>query len=215
MIFLKILFFIIVIILILKVILETFFVKKGNSFDIYFGVPGSGKTTFAAYLAKKRLKRHKKVFSNVAIKGTHAIEPLTDIGVYDISNGLLIIDEAGIEYNNRDFKTFSKNALKFYKYHRHYNVDVAIFSQDFADMDLKLRKLSTCLYLVKKSFFPFFIKRKRILKKIGIDELTHDIIDEYYFQLFGSKWIFSPKLWKMFNSVEHPVLPKKEFPIYK
>ncbi len=35
--------------------------KPGNSFDIYFGVPGSGKTTFAAYLAKKRIKRKGKV----------------------------------------------------------------------------------------------------------------------------------------------------------
>ena len=46
---------------ILYIVIGNLFQKKGNTFDIYFGVPGSGKTTFAAYLAKKRLKKGKKV----------------------------------------------------------------------------------------------------------------------------------------------------------
>lgn len=207
----KIIFYIAIIIIFLKVIIETFFMKKQCSFDIYFGVPGSGKTTFAAYLSRKRLKKKGTVYSNVPIKGTYQLNPVEDLGTYDTSNALIIVDEAGIEYNNRNFKNFKKNNLEFYKYHRHYKCDVAIFSQDYADMDLKLRKLATQYFLVQKSFFPFFIKRKLIRKKIGIDELTHDIIDQYYFVLFGSKWIFCPKLWKMFNTEEHKELQKKNW----
>lgn len=207
----KIIFYIAIIIIFLKVIIESFFMKKQCSFDIYFGVPGSGKTTFAAYLSRKRLKKKGTVFSNVPIKGTYQLNPVEDLGTYDTSNALIIVDEAGIEYNNRNFKNFKKNNLEFYKYHRHYKCDVAIFSQDYADMDLKLRKLATQYFLVQKSFFPFFIKRKLIRKKIGIDELTHDIIDQYYFVLFGSKWIFCPKLWKMFNTEEHKELQKKNW----
>lgn len=207
----KIIFYIAIIIIFLKVIIETFFMKKQCSFDIYFGVPGSGKTTFAAYLSRKRLKKKGTVYSNVPIKGTYQLNPVEDLGTYDTSNALIIVDEAGIEYNNRNFKNFKKNNLEFYKYHRHYKCDVAIFSQDYADMDLKLRKLATQYFLVQKSFFPFFIKRKLIRKKIGIDELTHDIIDQYYFVLFGSKWIFCPKLWKMFNTEEHKELRKKNW----
>lgn len=207
----KIIFYIAIIIIFLKVIIETFFMKKQCSFDIYFGVPGSGKTTFAAYLSRKRLKKKGTVYSNVPIKGTYQLNPVEDLGTYDTSNALIIVDEAGIEYNNRNFKNFKKNNLEFYKYHRHYKCDVAIFSQDYADMDLKLRKLATQYFLVQKSFFPFFIKRKLIRKKIGIDDLTHDIIDQYYFVLFGSKWIFCPKLWKMFNTEEHKELQKKNW----
>ena len=44
--------------------------------------------------------------------------------------------------------------------------------------------------------------------------MTHDIIDQYYFVLFGSKWIFCPKLWKMFNTEERKELPKKEWQKY-
>lgn len=211
---LKIIFFVLIVLLLLKMIIEMFFMKKPCHFDVYFGVPGSGKTTFAAYLSKKRLKKKGKVYSNVPIKGTYILDPVKDLGTYDVSNALIIVDEAGIEYNNRNFKDFKQNNLEFYKFHRHYKTDVAIFSQDYADMDLKLRKLATRYYLVKKSFWPYFIKRKLIGKRIGIDKLTHEIIDEYYFVLFGSKWIFCPKLWKMFNTEERKELPKKEFKKY-
>ena len=48
-----------------------FKIKKKPEYilTIYFGVPGSGKTTMAAYLAK-RFKRGYNVWSNVPITGT-------------------------------------------------------------------------------------------------------------------------------------------------
>lgn len=199
--------------LLFKIIYVLFLEKHQNSFSIYFGLPGSGKTTFAAYLSKKRLKKEEKVYSNVAIKNTYKIDPIEDVGVYDISDGLLVIDEAGLEYNNRSFKSFPKTALKFFKFHRHYNVDVVMFSQDL-DMDVKLRKLANKIYLVQKSFIPYFVVRRRINRKVGIDPLTKQIIDEYSFAFFGRKWIFSPKLWKLFNSVEHEELPYKEYEVW-
>lgn len=191
--------------------------KPGNSFDIYFGVPGSGKTTFAAYLAKKRIKRKGKVLSNVSIKGTYEVER-SDIGHYMIQDCLLLIDEAGIDYNNRNFsdkkEKMSKEEIYFYKYHRHYNVDIAIFSQGYDDMDKKLRTLATKYYIVKRSIFPGFITRKLINKKLGIDKNTKQIIDEYAFAIFGTKWIYCPKLWKMFNSCSYKEMPTKEFRKY-
>lgn len=203
-------------IFILWVIIGNLFQKKGNRFDIYFGVPGSGKTTFAAYLTKKQLKKKKnkrKVLSNVSIKGAYEVSK-DDIGKYMIKDCLLIIDEAGIDYNNRNFKKFSDEETYFYKYHRHYNVDIAIFSQDYEDMDKKLRKLSTRYYIVKRSILPGFIKRKLISKRIDIDKQTNQIIDKYSFALFGTKYIYCPKLWKMFNSCTYKDLPIKDFKKY-
>lgn len=200
-------------IFVLWVIIGNLRQKKGNSFDIYFGVPGSGKTTFAAYLAKKRLKKHKVVLSNVNIKGTYEINK-SDIGQFMIRNCLLLIDEAGIDYNNRNYKKFDDDSTYFFKYHRHYNVDIAIFSQDYEDMDKKLRKLATKYYIVKRSILPGFIKRKLISKRIDIDKLTNQIIDKYSFALFGTKYIYCPKLWKMFNSCTYKYLPIKDFKKY-
>ena len=191
--------------------------KPGNRFDVYFGVPGSGKTTFAAYLAKKRIKRKGIVLSNVNIKGTYEVER-SDIGNYMIKDCLLLIDEAGIDYNNRNFadkkEKMTKEEIYFYKYHRHYNVDIAIFSQGYDDMDKKLRTLATRYYIVKKSILPGFITRKLINKVIGIDDNTKQIIDKYSFAIFGTKWIYCPKLWKMFNSTSYKEMPVKDFKLY-
>ena len=185
-------------------------------FDIYFGVPGSGKTTFAAYLTKKAAKKKKKknirILSNVPIKGAYKVQK-QDIGHYQIDNCNLLLDEAGIDYNNRNYNKFSDDETYFFKYHRHYNVNIAIFSQDYEDMDKKLRKLATRYFIVKKSIFPGFVYRREIQKRIGIDKMTKQIIDEYKFKffLFGTKYIYCPKLWQMFNSYDYKELPPKEF----
>lgn len=179
--------------------------------SIYFGVPGAGKTTFAAWLTRHDTKRGIPVWSNVPITGAYKLEPKDDIGRYMICGGRVIIDEAGLEYNNREFKSFSKNALYFYKYHRHYQCAVDVFSQGFDDMDKKIRTLAQKLYVVKKSILPWFICRKEIRKRVGINTMSKEIIDEYYFVPFGSKYIFSPPLWKLFNTISREQFPEKDW----
>jgi len=188
--------------------------KSRHEFAIYFGVPGSGKTTFAAWLSKKRTKRGGRVYSNVPIKGTYSIDAVRDIGKHEIRDGTLIIDEAGIEYNNRKFKTFSDEATYFYKFHRHYKMDVFVFSQGFDDMDKKLRILATSLYVVRKSLIPFMVYRYRISKKVGINELTKEICDEYFKVPFSRKYIFTPLLWSSFDSYAVKELPRVKFPLW-
>ncbi len=211
--------------------------------NVYFGVPGSGKTTFAAYLTKNALKesrviswarrhpnrftdwllnktglfkRRQDVWSNVPITGAYALDPQKDIGRYMIEGGKVIIDEAGIEYNNRNFKSFPQEAVYWYKYHRHYTCSVDVFSQSFEDMDITLRRLAQNYFVVKKSVFPYFLVCKRIRRKVGIDENTHQIIDHYRFGLpiLDSKWVFTPPLWRLFNSFSKKELPRKEWPVW-
>ena len=110
--------------------------------NVYFGVPGSGKTTFAAYLTRRALhenilirfcRRHRNrltnlllnsrylkrridVYSNVPITGAYRLDAKKDIGFCMIENAKVTIDEAGIEYNNRNYKSFPPEAIYFYKY---------------------------------------------------------------------------------------------------
>lgn len=182
--------------------------------SVYFGVPGSGKTTFAAWLTKRDLRRGGKVWSNVPITGAYVLDPKEDIGQYMICDGRVIIDEAGIEYNNRDFKKFSEESLYFYKYHRHYELAVDVFSQGFDDMDKKIRTLAQRLYVVKKSIFPWFVYRRQIRKKVGINEYSKEIIDEYDFVPFSKRYIFAPLLWKSFNTISRKQLIEKDWPTW-
>ena len=182
--------------------------KRRDILSIYFGVPGSGKTTLAAWLVKNDLKHKRNVWSNVPITGAYQLDCDRDIGKHMICDGRVIIDEAGIEYNNRDFKGFSKEATYFFKYHRHYQTAVDVFSQGYDDMDKKLRTLAQRLYVVKRSMIPFFIVRKEICKKIGINDMTKAICDEYFFDKGKTRWFFAPKVWKMFNTVSRKEFPK-------
>lgn len=187
--------------------------KDKKILTIYFGVPGSGKSTFAASLVRKCNLHKIPVFSNFPIVGAYEYK-CEELGKTQFDNCKIIIDEAGIEFNNRDFKSFSKENLQFFKLHRHYKTSIDVFSQTYNDMDKKIRTLAQKLYVVKRSIIPYFIVCIPIKKKITIDELTHDICDGYYFdhpllQIFTSKRIFMPKYWKYFNSYDAPKLPKK------
>ena len=125
----------------------------------------------------------------------------------------MIIDEAGVEFNNRDYKAFPKPAIRFFKYHRHYGMSVDVFSQSFDDMDVTLRRLAQNFYVVRKSAVPFFVTIKRIRRKVGIDGNSHQLVDAYFFGLpiLDTKWIFCPPLWKMFDSYDVEELPEKEW----
>lgn len=188
-------------------------ISKSHKLQIFFSPPGAGKTTLASWYAKQALKRGEKVYSNVNIKGCLAYVK-NDLGVYDISDGTLILDEAGVEFDNRKFKDFKDSQTFFFKYHRHYKLNVLVFSQSFEDMDIKIRNLAQDLFLVSKSFIPFFIVRRQIYKSISIND-DKQIIDSYNFVPFGRKYVFAPSVWNMFNSYSRKELPVKEFELWK
>ena len=184
---------------------------KNIHLEVFFGTPGSGKTTLAAWYAKKAIKLGINVYSNVPIKGTYKIDVKEDLGKYLIEECLLIIDEAGLEHNNREFKTFSRENRYFYKMHRHYRAKVIVFSQA-DDMDLVIRNLAYKFWLVKKSIIPYFVTAKGIHKYIGIDNISHEIKSMFEFDFFlFNKWIFAPPCWKLFDTYEAKKLPEKKF----
>lgn len=185
----------------------------------FFGVPGSGKTTVAASIVKEALKKKVPVYSNVPIKGAYIVDR-ADIGKYNFpypegGRSVLILDEIGITYNNRNFKTnFDKEglALSWWKLHRHYHCLIFIFSQTYDDMDKILRNLTQQYYLVQPSLIPNFIRCLPIRFKIGINELSGDIQDMYSFDpalksLFTTRRIWARPCWKYFDSWDAPPLP--------
>lgn len=168
----------------------------------YFGKPGSGKTTCSAYHAVKALKRGRPVFSNNRIDGCYALD-LDNLGLYSFpSNSLLLIDEAGLCYSNRNFSNFSNKDLYFYKYHRHLGVTVNFYTQGICDIDLKLRNLLQQIWQVSPVCFPGF-------HKIYYDDdwysnpPTYDYISINWLKKLLSKLSYSkiqkfhnhPKLW--------------------
>lgn len=189
------------------------FTLDDSALQIFYGAPGCGKTTLAAYFAARALANGIPVYSNVPIQGCYKIDK-ADIGSYLIEDALVIFDEAGVDFNSRNFKSnFTIDQIKWYKYHRHEGCQVIIFSQGFDDMDKILRTLATELYVVRKGAFRT-IKYKRIRKAPDIDDYTHQPIDYYDYAPWSGRRIFAPAVWKYFDSHSRLGLPPKSFDKY-
>lgn len=158
---------------------------------VYFGNIGCGKTTFAVRQFRKQQKTDKKLkrvgkspcydyyYANFENKVSR-FSDLKGLGEWTFpEHSYIIVDEAGIEYNNRKFKSLSQDTIAWFKLSRHYKCDVDFISQSWDDMDITVRRLASELWYVKK-LGPFTMLR-RVYKTVGIDENTHQIIDKYEF----------------------------------
>lgn len=216
MIIIFVLFIFFIIFVISWVLLRLFRVPYPQTFALYFGSPGCGKTTFLTRLAvKKRDKYH--VFTNfdVSESGVYRFEK-ADIGSRAFPEySLLLFDEGSLNgFDNRDFKTNFKdnNALEYFKLLRHYKNSIVFGNQGFDELDKKIRTLTNEFWIVKK--FWKFSYAIRVFKYTDIDPNTKQIIDGYRFPpglklLLFPKYcqiIYRPSWYKYFDSFERPAL---------
>lgn len=193
---------------------------------VIFGNPGCGKSTDAIKRARKGLKSYDHVYINFDHSLIHAhICDLDKLGEWTFpDNSLVFVDEAGITYNNRKYKSLSQTTIGWLKKHRHYKTDLVFYSQSL-DMDITIQRLADELWLMYK-LGPFSILR-RIYKRIGVDENTHQLIDKYEMaswlwclvwplQYCTKNWkfkcTFRPFYYKYFDSWSKDPISVKDFP---
>lgn len=179
---------------------EKIICRPPNKFTQVFAPPGTGKTTLAAKLVKDSLESDKPIYSNVPIIGADKFE-LKDLGQYLFENCTIIIDEAGSELSNRNWMSNLNDAqIRFLKKHRHYGVDIWLFSQAYNDVDNKFRELTTLLVMLKKAKIPFKINGLAIKKTM--DLVNGQIVEFFEWDKENSFSFFTPKLWAYFNSYD-------------
>lgn len=186
-----------------------------------FAKKGQGKSTLLTKMALQHLKRGWDVYSTEPIPGCHLISP-EDIGYFEFPwHSLVVIDEIGMIWDNRNFKSFKPEVRDWFKLQRHRKIKVICASQSF-DVDKKIRDLADDMFLLQKKF-RVFSYGKRILKILDITEATGDsesrIVDNLKFDsLFwfwaGSRTLtFIPAWTKYFNTFSAPQLGVKDFPV--
>lgn len=190
--------------------------------SLYFGLPGAGKSTIMCKIMYKavRSKRYKNVYCNVynTIPGVTCIDNIC-IGPYDLRDALICIDEATLFADSRDHKNFSRDKLQYFLEHRHYNVDIVLFTQQWDGVDRKIRVITDRVYYIYKGIFlgKWFSRGYRVPYGIIIPDGKNasdklgEIIQGYckppfFSRLFGI-WVFRPAYYKYFDSWECPPLP--------
>lgn len=192
--------------------------------SLYFGLPGCGKTTMLAKLAYDAVRggRYANVYTNVAVNipGVCLIDN-DCIGQYELRDCLLLIDEATLFADSRDYKNFSKGRLSYFLEHRHRNADICLFTQQWDGVDRKIRTITDRVYYIKKGLLlgKWISKCYRIPydiiipdpKKAQGGEKLGEIIQGYckpplLVRLFAKR-VYRPKYYPFFDSWELDELP--------
>lgn len=189
------------------------------------GKKGAGKTTDIQRRTFEALSKGWTVYSTCAVAGARLIDA-KQLGISSLPpNSLILIDEAGIIWNNRDYKEFNGDMRRYFKLQRHAKHRIVLYSQAW-DTDVTLRRLCDELWLMKNLFNCYSVSR-RILRSITLisaekmqgegqiaDDLKYDSL--LFFWCGSVRFTFIPKYMNYFDSFEmeeKPPLEYKELPI--
>lgn len=182
---------------------------------IWFGVPGSGKTSMASWLCNESVNNHYNVLSNIELAGAYKLEE-ADLGKYDLSfeddGAHVIIDEATINgLDNRGFKEFAKTKKPLYfSIHRHMNNMVDIFSQSY-DIDLKIKDRAGehGIFHLSKGPFKGWVKYRAITKIFFIKKEDKQFVDGFKYSGLP-RFCYVKPLWSSFDTLDKSMCPKEQ-----
>lgn len=200
---------------------------------LFIGLPGSGKTTemtkqaimhtrgsFIQRLLKVK-PRFQTVYANMYLPNSFEFEA-DDLGKFKVpEDTLMIVDEAGIYFDSRKFKTFSNYARDFLKLHRQHKVKM-IFASQSTDVDKKIRDICDEIWIMKCIAGVLVVKR-RVKKAItvsnntvnnsgsdsGTINLGGDVVEKYKY-VGLPRFTFVPRYVEFFKSYNPPELPQIE-----
>lgn len=191
----------------------------------YFGVPRVGKNTLLTKIARRSLykkmkgqKRYEHVYTSFSCAGCEKID-FDKLGDYKFYNSLIIFDELALDADNREFKKFRQEIRDFLVLHGHLGNDIIYATQNYQNVDKKVRELTDELWYLSKSVVPFlrqFTVARRIYRNISINEFTSELVLGYRFCNFLEKLfvrntmiVFRPLYYRFFNSWEEGVLAER------
>lgn len=191
----------------------------------YFGLPGCGKTTKFVQLAVKESRlidrgksRYKYIVGNIDLVNVPHYNKINfqTLGKIGYPDALVLIDEASLECDSRDFKNFARHTLEYFLLHRHWNNDVHLFSQQWNGIDLKIRAITNkVVYLHKSPILRFLTRETTIRYGVVIPKIGENKGGEIcmgYFDPGPVAKFFEPRFircpyYKYFDSWTRPNIP--------
>jgi len=186
------------------------------------GKKGVGKSTYLTLMARKYLKMGIPVWSNIEIKGCYKLDIREDLNVFLLEEGVVIIDEAGFEFNSRDFndkeyKKHYKNLYRFISMHRHYNLKIYLAVQFWSRLDISIRELLDRIVVMEPTIFFWCVRSHSIGCKIDINKDSKQIEEQFKWisMLFGGvKYNIKYFAYKYFDSYYQDLLKPKTWLVW-
>ena len=188
-----------------------------NKLIFIFGNKGAGKSTYMVYLMLQHLRHGWTVYTNMSdvnIPGVRIMDVKQLITCIPAPNSVLFIDEGGLIWDSRGFKSFDKGYTEFFKLQRKYKCKVYINSQDF-DIDKKIRQLTDSMVLMTSIAGCIGVIRP-IVRKVALVEASaageSRIADNLKFSgLFSFRFLWLPSYFRYFDSYSAPFRPAVDF----
>lgn len=180
--------------------------------SLIFGLPGSGKSLLASFIAYRAINNkkinfrgfhvstlhqlpdfheYKTVYTNFPCEGAYQLD-FEALGYAYYHDCLMIIDEIQLFADSRNFKNFGDNLKLFFSLHRKYRIDIIMCTQSLSAVDARLRSLTQSLYYVD-SIGPF-IRVREIISYFDVNRTIQEGYD--YARGFNTKYFYAPALYK-------------------
>ncbi len=154
---------------------------------IYAGKQGAGKTLRAVCDILKYDKWGSKIYANQYIKGTYKL--LDDWYNYRYDeNSLLVIDEAQLSYNCRNYsdkdkKQMYEKILSYLTLCRHYRIDILFITQSLNRLDVQIRELATAIFRFSRTIrIPWLNLRRFKICRLPILQIGREFEDDVELQ---------------------------------
>ena len=182
-----------------------------------FGKKGAGKSLYMVKQMMKYLKKGWTVYTDIVncnLPGVRIMNAMDLSEFAPVENSAIFLDEAGIIFDNRNFKNFNSGLRDFFKLQRKYKCRVFLNSQSF-DIDKKIRDVTDHMGLIVSVGNVFSIYRP-IRRSITLTQPSAEaesrIADKLSFEsLFKWQITYLPKYFKYFDSFAAPERPPLPF----
>lgn len=117
------------------------------------GLPGEGKTLWASQQIKAAIDGGEIVYSNVHVNDDREWYYYEKFELLaSVQRALIVLDEAQVYMNSRNWKAFPPEFQAFLQQHRHQGVDLYALTQNLNRVDVTFRELVQSLFQVEKHF---------------------------------------------------------------
>lgn len=148
-----------------------------DKLSLFFGLPGCGKTSHITKTCVQEVQKmvvglspYKHIYTNVRGIRVPGVEyvPFSMFGKYELSDCLYLVDEATINADSRDYKSFPMEKIQYLCEHRKHRCEIFFYTQFYNRLDKTIRDLCCNVYYLRKG---------RIFKhKTNIYQLKYGIV---------------------------------------